>query len=383
MYKFDFGSGPVESSYTPVLPGTAYNASRGYGFASTTGLTASDRGAPDTLRRDFITSSSRFTFNVDVPNGNYNVTVTMGDHIATSATTIKAGYGRIVVDKLTTAAGQFARRTFTVNVRDGQLTLEFSWTAPKINAVQIEEANAVTLFLAGDSTVCDQFPMSDPYIGYGGWGQMLTLYFNPGVAIANYANSGESTVSFWNEFYLGMRDHIKANDYVFVQFGHNDEKSVDIPTYRQYLKMYIDDVRQRKAIPVLITSVARRKFDDNGKLVDTHNDYPAVMGLAFTDPNGNPVDTHGDYPAAMRQVAVEQNVALIDLTARSMAYFQSLGIEGTKSVFFFLDPQVSPDYPDGVEDNSHFSVSGAIQVARLVVEEIREKNIQPLASYLK
>ena len=107
------------------------------------------------------------------------------------------------------------------------------------------------------------------------------------------------------------------------------------------------------------------------------------MGLAFTDPDGNPVDTHGDYPAAMRQVAVEQNVALIDLTARSMAYFQSLGIEGTKSVFFFLDPHVSPDYPDGVEDNSHFSVCGAIQVARLVAEEIREKKIQPLASHLK
>ena len=382
MYKFGFGSGPVEPGYTPVLPSTAYSSSRGYGFASPTGLASYDRGAPDALRRDLITNSSRFTFKVDVPNGNYNVTVTLGDHIATSATTIKAGDGRIVVDKLITAAGQFAQRAFTVNVRDGQLNLEFSWIAPKINAVQIEMVDAVTIFLAGDSTVCDQPPMSDPYIGYGVWGQMLTLYFNPRVAIANYANSGESTVSFWNKFYPGMRNHIQADDYVFIQFGHNDEKGVDIPTFRRYLKMYIDDARQRKAIPVLITPVARRNFDSSGHLVDTHQDYPAVMGLVFTDPDGNPVDTHGDYPAAMRQVAVEQNVALIDLTAKSMAYFQSLGVEGTKSIFFFLDPQVSPDYPEGVEDNSHFSVSGAIQVAWLVAEGIRERNIQPLASYL-
>ena len=365
--KFAFGSGPVAAGYTPVLATTAYSASRGYGFADTTNLVSVDRGAPDALHRHFITSSKSFLFNVDVPNGDYTVTVLMGDNAATSANTVKAQCGRVVLNKLTTVKGQFSSQTFTVNVADAQLNLQFAWTAPKVEAVEIDKAPAATtIFLAGDSTVCDQQPMSDPYISYGGWGQMLTPYFKPGVAIANYAGSGRSSISFINEGRLdAILKVIKPNDYLFIQFGHNDEHagsgSSPFTTYKAALQKYIDGARAHHAIPVLVTPVARRSFDSKGNIVDTH----------------------GNYPVAMRQLAAADKVQLIDLTALSMAYFQKLGPTGTQSVFFFLNAGVSPDYPNGVKDNTHFQVSGAILVAGLVADAIKSQNIQPLASDLK
>ncbi len=365
--KFSFGSGPVATGYTPVLATTAYSAARGYGFASTAYLVSVDRGGPDTLHRHFITSSKQFLFNVDVPNGNYNVTVILGDNAATSADTVKAQCGRVVLNKLTTVSGQFSSQTFTVNVADGQLNLQFAWTAPKVEAVEIDKApTAKTLFLAGDSTLCDQPPQSDPYISYGGWGQMLTPYFKPGVAIADYGASGRTSISFINEGRLNaILKVIKPNDYLFIQFGHNDEHagsgSSPFTTYKAALQKYIDGARAHQAIPVLVTPVARRSFDSSGKIVDTH----------------------GNYPVAMRQLAAADKVQLIDLTALSMTYFQSLGPVGTKSVFFFLNAGVSPDYPNGVADNTHFDVNGAIKVAGLVTGAIQSQNIQPLASYLK
>jgi lysophospholipase L1-like esterase len=365
--KFSFGSGPVATGYTQILATTAYSATRGYGFANTTNLVSVDRGAPDTLHRHFITSSKPFLFNVDVPNGNYNVTVILGDNAGSSANTLKAQCGRVVLNKLTTVSGQFSSQTFTVNVADGQLNLQFAWTAPKVEAVEIDKAPAATtIFLAGDSTVCDQTPMSDPYISYGGWGQMLSPYFKPGVAIANYAASGRTSISFINEGRLNaILKVIKPNDYLFIQFGHNDEHagsgSSPFTTYKAALQKYIDGARAHQAIPVLVTPVARRSFDSSGKIVDTH----------------------GNYPVAMRQLAAADKVQLIDLTALSMAYFQTLGPVGTQSVFFFLNPGVSPDFPNGVKDNTHFDVSGAIKVAGLVTGAIKSQNIQPLAAYLK
>ena len=364
-YKFDFGAGPVVAGYTQILPTTAYSAARGYGFASTANLVSVDRGRPDALLRDFITSSKPFTFNTDLPNGNYNVTVILGDEAGTSATTIKAEFGRIVLNKVTTATGHFTQQTFTVNVADEQLNLQFAWTAPKIEALEINRSSAVTIFLAGDSTVCDQPPLSDPYVSYGGWGQMLTPYFKPGVAIANYAAAGRTSISFINQGRLNdILRVIKPNDYLFIQFGHNDEHagsgSSPFTTYKAALQKYIDGAHQHGAIPVLVTPVARRSFDSHGNIVDTH----------------------GNYPVAMRQLAAADHVQLIDLTALSMTYFQSLGPVGTKSVFCYINAGVSPDFPAAVADNTHFQVNGAIQVARLVTTAIKQQNIQPLASYL-
>lgn len=365
-YKFDFGSGVAAAGYTKVLPATAYSAARGYGFASTTNLVAVNRGAPDTYHGDFITSSKPFTFNTDLPNGNYNVTVSLGDNAASSAATVKAEFGRLMMNKVTTAAGHFVTQTFTVNVADGQLNLQFTWTSPKVDGLEIAKASGVTVYMAGDSTVCDQPPLSDPYISYGGWGQALPLYLKPGVAVANYAASGRTSISFIHQNKLNdILKVIQPNDYLFIQFGHNDEHSGSgsspFTTYKAALQQYIDGARAHKAIPILVTPVARRSFDSQGNIVDTH----------------------GNYPVAMRQLAAADNVQLIDLTALSMAYFQKAGPTGTKSLFFFLNAGVSPDFPNGVADNTHFQVNGAIQVANLVAGAIKAQNIQPLASYLQ
>ncbi len=366
-YKFSFGAGPVPTGYRQILPTTAYSDTLGYGFASTANLVSVDRGGIDTLHRHFITSTKPFTFNTRVPNGNYTVTVILGDEAGTSSTTLKAEYGRMMLSKATTTTGKFIERTFTVNVATEQLNLQFAWTAPKVEAVQINKASAstVTVYLAGDSTVCDQAPLSDPYVSYGGWGEMLPQYFGPNVAIANYAVSARTSISFINEGRLNdILNVIKPNDFLFIQFGHNDEHtgsgSYPFTTYEAALQKYIDGARAHKAIPILVTPVARRSFDANGKIVDTH----------------------GNYPVAMRQLAAAQHVQLIDLTALSMTYFQSLGPVGTKSIFFFINAGVSPDFPNAVADNTHFQVNGAIQVAKLVTGAIKTQSIQPLASYL-
>ena len=365
-YRFDFGSGPAAPGYTKVLPTTAYSAARGYGFADTANLVAVNRGAPDILHGDFITSSKPFTFNTNLPDGNYNVMLSLGDNDGSSATTVKAEFGRLVMNKVITTAKHFVMQTFTVNVADGQLNLQFTWTDPKVDGLEIAKADVVTVFLAGDSTVCDQPPMSDPYISYSGWGQALPLYLKPGIAVANYAAGGRTSISFINEGKLNdILKVIKPNDYLFIQFGHNDEHtgsgSSPFTTYKAALQKYIDGARAHKAIPVLVTPVARRSFDSKGNIVDTH----------------------GNYPVAMRQLAAADHVDLIDLTALSMAYFQKLGPTGTKALFFFLNAGVSPDFPNGVADNTHFQVNGAIQVANLVAGAIKAQNIQPLALYIQ
>jgi lysophospholipase L1-like esterase len=365
-YRFDFGSGAAAAGYTKILPTTAYSAARGYGFASTANLVAVSRGGPDTLHGDFITSSKPFTFNTNLPDGNYNVTVYMGDNAGTSANTVKAEYGRMVINKVTTTAGKFVTKTFSVNVADGQLNLQFTWNSPKIDGIEIAKAHVVTIYLAGDSTVCDQPPLSYPYVSYGGWGQGLPLYFKPGVSIANYAAAGRTSISFIHQGKLNdILKVIQPNDYLFIQFGHNDEHagsgSSPFTTYEAALQQYIDGAHAHNAIPVLVTPVARRSFDSSGKIVDTH----------------------GNYPVAMRQLAAKDKVQLIDLTALSMAYFQTLGPTGTKSVFGYFTAGESPDFPSAASDNTHFQISGAIQVANLVAGAIKSQNIQPLASYLQ
>jgi lysophospholipase L1-like esterase len=236
---------------------------------------------------------------------------------------------------------------------------------PKVEVVTINPTTTTTIFLAGDSTVCDYPSMSDPSISYGGWGQMLPAYVKPGVKVVNYAGTGRSAISFINEGRLdAISNAIKPDDYLFIQFGHNDshEGSGSFPftTYTSALQKYIDVAREHRATPILVTPVARRRFDENDQIVDTHD----------------------DYPVAMRQLAAAEHVDLIDLTLLSMTYFQSLGPIDTQSIFLFLDPGQSPEHPDGVADNTHFRVSGAKQIAELVINAIKAQDLQPLASYL-
>ena len=368
-FKFDFGpeqsSSCIKEGYTRVSGHTYYNEKMGYGFLDGSTVFERDRGRPAALRQDFCIPVGA-VFVVDVPNGTYTVQTLMGDLITSTCTGLKAGPGRLVLADVLTAAGEFVTSSFTVHVADGKLMLAFSGVAPRINALEITSApQAATLYIVGDSTVTDQPQDGYPYTG---WGQMLPLFIKTDAAVANYAVSGRSSKSFLEEGRLTpILDQMNANDYLFIQFGHNDQKldaeraTTPFTTYKEYLNIYIQEARLRGAVPILVTPVQRRFFDNAGKIIDTH----------------------GDYITAMKELAEEENVPLIDLAEESRQLFEALGPKETKSLFMWAWPGEFPNFPKGAEDNTHFQERGGIAVATLVADCIKNQNIQPLIRYLR
>lgn len=219
----------------------------------------------------------------------------------------------------------------------------------------LNKNSKITIFLAGDSTVSSYPTSSAPRAG---WGQVFEMMFNDKIIVKNEAASGRSSKSFILEGRLdSILKEIDKGDYLFIQFGHNDEKVNDptrytepSSTYKSYLKQYIDGARNKGANPVLVTPVERRRF--------------SVDGIAQ--------DSHGKYPEAMKELGLEENVPVIDLTEKSKALFQELGPELTKDIFLWLDPHSESNYPNGIQDNTHFQEGGAKQIAQLVVEGICE-----------
>lgn len=346
----------VTDSYTPE---------RGYGFDLNTRINS---------------ESKPFYFSAQAPEGNYRVTIEFGHPSLASSNTVKAESRRLYLQDVTTAAGEFVTRSFIVNIRtanltapeknapggvnvllksrekdtlhwDNKLTLEFNGTAPQVRSVKIEKIDAPTIYLVGDSTVTDQ-----PYEPAASWGQMLPVFFNSEVAVSNHAESGETMKSFMTELRLAkVLETIKKGDYLFIQFGHNDQKKqwpqtyVEAETtYRDYLKVFIAEAKLRGATPVLITSMQRRKFDKAGKIENTH----------------------GKYPEAVRAVAKEMKVALIDLDPMSVKLYEALGVEKAPLAF-----------NDGGKDATHHNNYGAYQLAKCVVQGIRTAKL-PLASQL-
>ncbi len=381
--RFDFGVGPVEAGYEPVLPAMRYTPERGYGFIGSAEPAGVDRGGPDALRSDFITSDSPFFFTIDLPEGNYDVTLTLGDREETSETTVKAESRRLMLEGVATRPGLFETRTVTVNIRssriegggevrlkpreigaahwDGRLTFEFTGSRPKVAALEIRPApEAVTVFLAGNSTVTDQ--QNEPYAA---WGQMAPRFFKQGIAVANHAESGETLKAFVGERRLEkVLSLIRPGDYLFIEFAHNDQKPggahvEPFTTYKEYLKRFIDAARDRGARPVLVTSMHRRSFDEHGRIVNTL----------------------GDYPEAMRRTAREENVPLIDLNALSKAFYEALGPETSKKAFIHHPAGVFPGQDAPLADDTHHSTYGAYQLAKMVLQAVKNQNLD-MAAYL-
>jgi lysophospholipase L1-like esterase len=223
----------------------------------------------------------------------------------------------------------------------------------------------ITVYLAGDSTMAQKLPEKRPETG---WGEALQKYFDEGkVRIENHAQNGRSTRTFISENrWQAIVDNLRKGDYVFIQFGHNDEarEKVDRYTppedYRRNLIKFISEVRAKKATPVLLTPVMRRRFDAQG----------------------NFFDTHGEYPDIVRRVAADYDVELIDLHRQSERVLRYYGPEATKKLFLQLPPNQNPNYPKGIEDNTHFSPAGAEAMASLVVAAMRAQKLS-LAKYLK
>lgn len=373
-----------EDGYVAVSSTTIYDESKGFGFepgslvyekqrygeqesdSSKRGYSLQGQATMSARLRSSFCIPLKASFIVDVPDGTYQVLLIAGDPLADTITRVKAGEGRLMLPTIRTVAGQFAEMRFAVVVNGGKLRLTFSGPAPRINALEITLANqTMTVFLAGDSTVTDQPESGYPYCG---WGQLLPAQFKHDVAVDNHAQSGRSSRSFIHEGRLdAIRQRIKPDDFLFIQFGHNDEKpdpergTNPFTTYKQYLKKYIDAAREAEARPVLITPVHRRYFAEDGTLTDTH----------------------GDYITAVRELAADEEVPLIDLAERSRLIFEQAGEEGTKDDFMWVLPGEYINFPTGMEDNTHFQERGARRLAEQVAEAIRELRLQPLQMYLR
>jgi lysophospholipase L1-like esterase len=369
-YKFSFVPCATADGYVPVAPNDVYNRDRGFGFEPDAKIQAVVRGGDDVLHSGYCTSARPFFFSVAVPEGNYRVTVTLGDRYGPSTTTIKAELRRLMLENVHTAPGEFATRTFAVNVRrpqitgggqvklkgreraaeawnwDEKLTLEFNGAHPCLAALSIAKTDdAITVYLLGDSTVCDQ--SSEPW---NSWGQMLPRFFTDGVAVANHAESGESLRSSVGARRLDkVVSTMKAGDYLFIQYGHNDmkERGPDVgafSNYRANLKRFIAAARRRGGIPVLISPMNRNRLDSSGKVVNTL----------------------GDYPKAVRRTAEEENVPLIDLNAMSKTLYEALGPQNVGKAF---------------QDGTHHNNYGSYELAKCVVEGIRSNRLG-LAKYI-
>jgi len=226
-------------------------------------------------------------------------------------------------------------------------------------------APSIDVYMIGDSTMADKpNPETNPERG---WGQLFPQFFDDQVAVHNFAVNGRSTKSFIDEGKWGaVLGKLKAGDYVFVQFGHNDEKSEDTTrytdprtTFRRNLEGFVADARSKGAIPVLFTPIVRRKWDARGNLEDTH----------------------GAYPTAVRDVAKGLGVPLIDLQALTENLVRAAGAEGSKRLYVWVAPGESKMYPEGRQDDTHLSVLGASNVARLAASALRETSL-PLAPHV-
>jgi lysophospholipase L1-like esterase len=321
-----------------------------------------------------VRRGKEFLFSAAVPEGNYRVTVRVGGHV-----TIKAESRRLMLRDITTKPGQYVTASFVVNVRNAQLapppanapggsqvklksreagsytwddklTLEFLGD-PRVASIDIEPVTAPTVFLAGDSTVTDQ--RSEPAAS---WGQMLTALFEPNVAIANHAESGETLKSFVTELRFDkLLSQIKAGDWLLIQFGHNDQKAQWPQTYADpnltypaWLRTYVAEARRRGAHPVFVTSPERRNYD-----------------------GGKVRRTLAEYAAAARKVAHEEKVPVLDLQERTVTLYEALGEAKAATLF-----------NDGGADRTHHNNSGAWFLARAVAAEIASQ-VPDLAVHLK
>lgn len=310
------------------------------------------------------TAPIKCSFNV--APGNYDVTVELGSSTKAANTSMSVEARRQVFNAVSTTSGQVVRMKATVNVRtpEGQptgqggngtagLQITFGGNAPAIGAVTVTPASApLAVYLAGDSTVCDQ-----PAAPYTGWGQYLPARVKEGAVIANYGDSGESSGSFLSNSALfpRMKPLIKSKDLVFIQLGHND-KTTSATAFRDNLTRLVNGVRERGGVPVLMTPPVRRLFSGT-KLTST---ALHVNGAG------------ADLPAIIRALGRSANVPVIDLTAKSKALVESMGPSASQALYLTRE----------ASDNTHFSAQGGAEMAGLVVQGVRELNL-PLAGYLR
>lgn len=383
-FKFSFGPANEVPGYIKVNASDKYSVQAGYGFDFATIPFTIDRGGRKPLTSGFCTSDKPFFFSVALPPGNYDIKIITGDLKEVSLTTVRAESRRLIFEKISTEPGKFRTLTATVNIRtpaigttgeevirkpremnklnwDEKLTFEFTGKRPCICALEISETyDAVTVFLAGNSTVVDQD--DDPWAS---WGQMFPRFFVRGVAVSNQAESGLSLGSFLSSNRLSqVLDMMKPGDYLFIEFGHNDqkEKGPDDGAFKSYserLALFVNEFRQKGGIPVIVSPANRRSFGEDGKIINSL----------------------GDYPEAARKVAEDLDVSFIDLNAMTKTLYESLGPENSKKLFVIYPANTFPGQKEALNDNTHFNSYGAYQLAKCIIEGIKDNNLE-LKKYL-
>ena len=326
-----------------------------------------------------------FFFSVKVPDGNYRVSVTIGSRSHAAVTTVRAENRRLMVEPTATRRREQQTVTFVVNKRspriddrhsvrikdrerdylhwDDRLTLEFNGTQPAVSRIVIDpDTTATTVFLCGNSTVVDQ--SREPWAS---WGQMIPRWWDDQVAVCNLAESGLTAGSFLAQGRLDyITAHMRPGDYVFCEFGHNDQKERSAGAGAWYnfsynLKVFIDRVRQKGGTVVFCTPTQRRAFDKDRQHI---------------------VETHGDYPDAMRAVARREGVPVIELHDMTRTFFETLGYEGSTQALVHYPANTFPGQTQPLADNTHFNPYGAYEVAKMVVMGIKQLAL-PLTAHLR
>ncbi|MFY9154073.1 MAG: rhamnogalacturonan acetylesterase [Prolixibacteraceae bacterium] len=289
----------------------------------------------------------------------------------------------MLLENIQTKKGEIITKTIVVDVRtprinateeihrkpremnylnwDNSLSLEFNGPKPCVSSIIIEKADELpVVFLAGNSTVTDQ--ENEPWAS---WGQMFPRFLKPEIAVANYAESGETLLAFQRENRLKKIISImKPGDYLFMEFAHNDQKPggnhVDaFTTYQDELRFFISEAHKKGGKPVLVTSTNRRRFDENDKIINTLE----------------------DYPEAMRHLAAKENIPLIDLNAMSKKFNEALGPENSKKAFVHYPANSYPGQDKPLADDTHFNPYGAYELAKCVVQGILDRKLD-LAKYV-
>ena len=360
-YQYTFVAGnKIVPGYTLIAPETVYSEEKGFGYDSGT---ASGTGKP-------------FYFSVKLPEGNYLVTLKLGDEKKATVSSVKAESRRLMLEEVKTDPGKFVTASFVVNLKDrniaggkivglkpreltkldwdDKLTLEFD-RLTVIQSLKITPVkDQVTIYLSGNSTVVNQ--EDEPWAS---WGQMIPRFFKPGVAFANHAESGLTLGSFLGSRRLDkIMSVIKPGDYLFIEFGHNDQKEKGEndgawKSYTERLKLFVQETRKKGAIPVIVTSTSRRSFGSDGKIANSL----------------------GDYPAAARKVASDERVALIDLNEMSTKLYESLGEEPSKKAFVHYPANTYPGQDKPLADNTHFNPYGAYELAKCIVQGIKDNKL--------
>jgi len=364
-YKFFFGESGAPEDYTKITSSSVYSDASGYGFepgATIKLATTVDAGKTPV---NLATAEKQFYFSTALPEGNYKVTVTLGNPDVATDVSVKAELRRLMLENVQTKPGEYVTKTFIVNTRrpefpggvvslkggpptyredvqeawdwDKGLTLEFNGDHPSISNLQIEKVDVPTVYIVGDSTSCDQ--MVEPY---NSWGQSITRFFKPDIAVANHGESGETFAdSLGRHRFDKVWSLMKPGDYLIVQFGHNDMKAPGtIEGYRAALQRVVDGTKKTGGTLIVVTPVSRHTF------------------------SGNTItNSLGGYPYAAWEVAKDNQVACVELNGMSKKLYEYFGPQGSEVLF----AKTGADSYDG----THHSDFGSYELAKCVLVGIQ------------